>query len=381
MALALYRKYRPKTFDELLGQEHIVEVLKNAARRDKIAHAYLFYGSRGTGKTTVARLIAKLANCETRQKQLKEAPTPKEGRSPDRNVGNEPCNNCARCTDIDAGKALDVIEIDAASNRGIDEIRNLQESIRLSPTSYPYKVFIIDEVHMLTREAFNALLKTLEEPPAHAIFVLATTDLEKVPATIVSRTQKFHFKKLPIKLIAEKIAKVAVSEKIKIAPEAVELVAAIAEGSLRDAESLLAQVASLGEAITEGTVEKILGQVSFSRTADLADLILKGNLRGSLDYVAKVVEEGYNVVDLNRELIHYIRRTISLSVDPNLEVLFKNELTEQELARLKNHSQMVNTAKHLNLLKSLIRAYSEMRYSPFAQIPLEVAIIENLSSP
>jgi DNA polymerase-3 subunit gamma/tau len=366
MPLAIYRKYRPKLLEDLLGQEHIVEVLKNAARQNKLAHAYLFYGPRGTGKTTMARLIAKLANCETRSKN-------QEFRS-----RGEPCNECPPCLDIDAGKALDVVEIDAASNRGIEEIRNLKEGIKFSPTSHQYKIFIIDETHMLTREAFNALLKTLEEPPAHAILILATTEYEKMPPTITSRCQRFHFHKLDVNQIVKKLKKIVLTEKLRVADDAVEQIAAIAEGSLRDAESLLDQLASLEENVTSETVERVLGQVGFNRTAKLADFILNNNLSGALEYLEKISEGGYNLTDLNRELIHYFRRLLSLKMDNRLESLFKKEFTQKEMEQLKNHSQLVNSQKQIPLLKSLIRAYSEMRYSPFAIVPLEVAIIENL---
>lgn len=360
MSLAIYRKYRPKSFEELLGQKEIAAVLKNAARQNKLAHAYLFYGPRGTGKTTIARLIAKTANCEKRTKD------------------GEPCNACSRCSEIDAGRALDVVEIDAASNRGIDEIRSLKEGIRLSPTSYPYKVFIIDETHMLTREAFNALLKTLEEPPAHVILILATTEYEKLPPTIVSRCQRFHFKKLGIEDIAKKLQKIAAEEKMKISGEAIELVAASAEGSLRDAESLLDQITSLAGSVEVSDVEKIIGKVGLARTAEFSDFILKTNLSGALDYLSKLNEGGYNLVDFNKELINYWRRLLGLKFDPSLENIFQRELTKKEMENLKTQSQLVSADKHLNLVKSLIRAYSEMRYSPFAIVPLEIAIIENL---
>ncbi len=381
--LAIYRKYRPKTLLEVLGQEAIIEILQNAAKLDRLAHAYLFYGPRGSGKTTVARLIAKLANCEIRHQNQKFK---KQGES---------CNKCRSCREIDNGSALDVIEIDAASNRGIDEIRALKQNIRLSPSSYYYKVFIIDEAHQLTLAAFNALLKTLEEPPEHVIFILATTDYEKLPATITSRTQKFHFKKLPLIKILDKLKIISKAEKFKIDEAAMELIAATAEGSFRDAESLLDQIASLSQTSEEKNqnklisnpyksminiedVERILGRISFSKTAEMAELLIKQNLSAALDYLFKINENGYNLQQFNKDLIHYLRRVLVLKASPGLEKEFQRELIEQEITLLKNHSQLINEGKIINLLKSLIRAYTEMRYSPFQIIPLEVAIIENL---
>jgi DNA polymerase-3 subunit gamma/tau len=387
--LAIYRKYRPKTLSDVLGQEAVSEILKNAARLDRLSHAYLFYGPKGSGKTTTARIIAKIANCEKRQqdKEFKKL--------------GEPCNECRPCLEIDKGHALDVIEIDAASNRGIDEIRNLKESIRVSPASYVYKVYIIDEAHQLTRDAFNALLKTLEEPPAHAILILVTTEIEKMPATIVSRAQRFHFKKLALTLIAEKLKSIVKAENINISEPAIELIAAAASGSFRDAESLLDQIASLKQGEPRNStklslrgersksagidvidVEKTLGQVAFSRTSELAELLIKNDLSSSLDFLSKINESGYNLVQFNKDLIHYFRRVLALRFSPELENHFSRELTDQELAVIKKHSRMIDSPageeKTIKLIKSLIEAYTEMRYSPFAIVPLEVAIIENL---
>ncbi|HEY4499838.1 MAG TPA: DNA polymerase III subunit gamma/tau [Candidatus Paceibacterota bacterium] len=362
----MYRKYRPKSLGELFGQEHIVEVLKNSARQNKFAHAYLFYGSRGSGKTTTARLLAKLVNCEGRQKNKTAL------------AKGEPCNRCSVCEAIDNGRALDIIEIDAASNRGIDEIRNLKEGIKLSPTSFKYKIFIIDETHMLTKEAFNALLKTLEEPPAHAILILATTEYEKVPATISSRTQRFHFRKLSLQEIGQKLAHIVQAEKIKITPDALELIGALSEGSLRDAESLLDQMTSLDQDIELKDVEKIAGKIGHRKTIQLADLILKNELANTLNFISEIDQGGYNIVQLNKELIHYLRRALTLKLNPAVESLFIKELTKDELTHLKAHAQLLNPQKHIPLIRSLIRAYSEMRYSPFAIVPLEVTLIEHL---
>lgn len=377
MALALYRKYRPRKLGDLLGQETNVEILKNAARQNRLGHAYLFYGPRGTGKTTTARLIAKLLNCERRHDDPKF-----------QELG-EPCNECRSCLEVDSNNSFDVIEIDAASNRGIDEIRNLKESIKTSPASSRFKVYIVDECHMLTGAAFNALLKTLEEPPAHAVFVLATTEYEKLPATITSRVQRFLFKKLPKTKIMEKLRTIAEAEHIAIEPEALELVAAASEGSLRDAESLLDQIGSFtspsdlskggfGSNIDLKTAERLTGRTGFKKIEEFAELILKNDLKGSLEYISLINEEGHNIVQFVKDLIHYFRKVLSLKLNPGLEKIFTLELTTEEIVRLKKLSVLADTQKTIKLLKSLIRAYSEMRYSPFLAVPLEIALIENL---
>ncbi len=366
MRLALYRKYRPKSFADLVGQDEFCTVIQNAARQDKLSHAYLFYGPRGTGKTTSARLVAKLVNCETRGKDAKFK------------AAGEPCNRCQPCNDIDAGTALDVIEIDAASNRGIDEIRELREGIRLSPTSYPYKVFIIDEMHMLTREAFNALLKTLEEPPSHAMLILATTEYDKVPATITSRTQRFHFGKLPVATIVEKLSRIAREEKMQAGTDVLELIASASEGSLRDAESLLDQAFTSGEITDVAAVERLIGKVGGGVTSEVAELLLQKNIPKTLEYLSRLYEGGHNVTDLTKELVNYFRRVLALKFDPALEAMYARELTAAELARVKSHAAVADVTRVLPLMKSLIRAYSEMRYSPLVIAPLEVAVIENL---
>ncbi len=369
MAQALYRKYRPQKLDDVLGQETNVEILKNAAKAGRLGQAYIFYGARGTGKTTTARLIAKLLNCEKRRTDPEFAKL------------GEPCNECRECLAIDAQNSFDVVEIDAASNRGIDEIRNLKENIRTSPASAEHKVYIIDEAHMLTGAAFNALLKTLEEPPKHAVIILATTEFEKLPPTITSRAQRFVFKKLTKAIIIEKLTSIAKKEKIKIDDAAIELIAAAAEGSFRDAESLLDQISSLASAkgIDLADAERVTGRTGLKKVHELAALIVAKDVKGALTNLSELNEEGHNLVQFTKDLIHYLRKVLSLKVNPSLKGIMERDLTRDEVAGAIALGAGADTATLVKMIKALIRAYAEMRYSPFAIVPLEVALVENLS--
>jgi DNA polymerase-3 subunit gamma/tau len=385
MAQALYRKYRPQKLDDVLGQETNVEILKNAAKANRLGQAYIFYGARGTGKTTMARLIAKLLNCEKRRTDPEFAKL------------GEPCNECRECLAIDAQNSFDVVEIDAASNRGIDEIRNLKENIRTSPASAEHKVYIIDEAHMLTGAAFNALLKTLEEPPKHAVIILATTEFEKLPPTITSRAQRFVFKKLTKATIIEKLTTIAAKEKIKIDEPAIELIAAAAEGSFRDAESLLDQISSLSggmnvsdtvgkagtgaaaKGITLADAERVTGRTGLKKVHELAELIVAKDVKAALANLNELNEDGHNLVQFTKDLIHYLRKVLSLKVNPSLKSVMERDLTRDEVAGAIALGAAADTATLVKFIKALIRAYAEMRYSPFAIVPLEVALVEQLS--
>jgi len=391
--LALYRRYRPKTFSEIIGQKAIVRTLVNALKTNRVSHAYLFCGQRGTGKTTIARLLAKSVNCETREdiegiegfatsnKSMAEAKQKSE-RNIDirKKIGNdfEPCNQCESCREINEGRSLDLIEIDAASNRGIDEIRNLKEGIRFSPVKSKYKVFIIDEVHMLTKEAFNALLKTLEEPPHHAIFIMATTEPEKLPATIVSRTQRFDFKRLTLNEIMERLKILAKGEKIKISDEAMREIGLSAEGSLRDAESLLDQLISLGyEEITAQTLEEVLGRVNFQKISQFLDYLSQNNSAEAIRLINNIYDNGADLAEFSRSVLKNLRKILLLKINPEIEKIIKNEVTEEELEALKKFSQNFENQNLQKLIEEFLKAKDEIKRSPIPTLPLEIIVLEN----
>lgn len=360
--LVLYRKYRPKTFSEVVGQNHIVQTLAGAISSGKISHAYLFAGPKGTGKTTIARILAKAINCET----------PKSF---------EPCDKCGSCLEFSEGRALDLIEIDAASNRGIEEIRELRDGIRFAPLRNKYKVFIIDEVHMLTTPAFNALLKTLEEPPAHAIFVLATTEVHKVLPTILSRTQRFDFKKLSLTEISGRLQTLLKKEGIKAEKGALELIAINADGSLRDAESMLGQVivyAGQDNEITANEAREVLGIVDINLVMKFTDILTRKDLSSALAFINKLVGEGHDLFQFTKSLINYLRKLLFVKVDKNLALLVGEELTKEQLGVVLKQSETFSLENLSKIIQLFIEAGQEIRYSSLPQIPLELAMVETV---
>lgn len=363
MSLALYRKYRPKTFLEIVGQEHVVQTLINAIAAGKTSHAYLFSGPRGTGKTTIARLLAKSLNCA--------------GRKP----GNaEPCNECDSCKQINEGRALDLIEIDAASHTGVDNVReNIIEASKYVPYGEHYKIYLIDEVHMLSKGAFNALLKTIEEPPSHIVFILATTEISKVPATILSRVQRFDFRKLKISELVSRLDFIARKEKVKIEPQALNYLAMLAEGSIRDAESLLDQVMALGEEpITLKSVEEFLGAVDFETGNHFVDFIAKKNLAGAIEFLNEISKQGKDMQEFSKMLLNYFRKLMILKIDPALCGIIEADMTSEQLEILKSQVAMLPAETISRALRLYLSAQNEMKYSPIAVMPLEIATVELL---
>lgn len=337
--IALYRKYRPDNFQETIGQEHIKTVLENALLSGKVSHAYLFSGPRGTGKTSLARIIAKSLNCKDR----KDA---------------NPCGKCNICVGINEGRILDLIEIDAASNRGIDEIRDLREKVKFSPTEGEYKVFIIDEVHMLTKEAFNALLKTLEEPPEHAIFILATTEIHKVPATIISRCQRHDFKRIHLNDIVAKLSEIAGKEKIKISDEALETIGETAEGGLRDAISLLDQLSSSGlPDIEEKDVENILGIAPYVAVFDFVKALLLGDSAKAIEVMDKAQNSGVDLIIFTKSAAELTRKILFAKLTGSDSL----EGTKEQIEKLTKLSEEVEQDKVVQLSEELMWAQDSFR--------------------
>ncbi len=342
--ISLYRKWRSQTFDEVLGQEHVTRTLKNAVSLGRIAHAYLFSGPRGTGKTSTARILAKALNCES-------------GPRPD------PCQSCANCQRIREGNSLDVLEIDAASNRGIDEIRELRERVKFSPVEGPYKVYIIDEVHMLTTEAFNALLKTLEEPPEHVVFVLCTTEAHKLPPTIMSRCQRFDFRRIPAPLIKERLTQIVEAEGASIEGEALDIVVAAASGSFRDGQSILEQLLSYSSGPTTAQdARAVLGIVEDDWLVKLSESLLKADLRTILLVLDELFSLGYDPRHLTRELIQFLRQLLAVSLEAPSGSYEEREKKLEELKTLAEPKSMLFLLEPLSALESQMRLTVEPRY-------------------
>ncbi len=352
----LYRKYRPQSFSQIVGQQHIVAILKNALAQNKIAHAYLFCGPRGSGKTTIARILSKSLNCVDY----------KDGA----------CDKCVSCLEFNAGRSLDLIEIDAASNRGIDEIKNLRENVRFGPTTGKYKVYLIDEAHMLTKEAFNAFLKTLEEPPPYAIFILATTEPHRLLPTIISRTQRFDFKRLAMDELSGRINLVAGWEKTKVEPEAVRLIAAEADGSVRDAEGLLGQILATGEnPITLEKTEAILGLFSARKVKELVGLIVSQNQAGTLNWLHKNLAAGYDVGQLLKSFSHYLRKMILVNISPELIAGVKLELGHEQATLLQEQARQTNAHQLAGWIKILGETKQNLDLYPTPGMAVELALI------
>ena len=354
---ALYRKFRPGEFEDVKGQDHIVTTLQNQIKANRIGHAYLFCGTRGTGKTTVAKIFAKAVNCE-------------------HPVNGSPCGQCAMCKSIAAGTSMNVIEIDAASNNGVDNIREIREEVTYRPTEGRYKVYIIDEVHMLSIGAFNALLKTLEEPPEYVIFILATTEVHKIPITILSRCQHYDFKRISIETITDRMRELMETEQVEVEEKALRYIAKAADGSMRDALSLLDQCIAfyIGQKLTYDHVLEVLGAVDTDVFSKLLRKVIERDVAGVLDIVEDLVMQGRELTQLAADFTWYLRNLLLVKTSDNIEDVL--DVSTENMMQLKEESEMIE----LDMLLRYIRVFSELsgqlKYATQKRVMLEVALIK-----
>ena len=354
MPQALYSKWRPRRWDSVVGQDHIIQTLRNAVSSQHIVHAYLFAGPRGTGKTSTARLLAKAVNCL----------------NPDHST--RPCDDCDHCQAVNAGRFLDLIEIDAASNTSVDDVRDLRDKINFSPNLGRYKVYVIDEVHMLSKAAFNALLKTLEEPPAHAIFILATTEIHKIPATVLSRCQRHEFRRIPVTDIVSTLEELAKNEDIQIAPEALTLIAHQSTGSLRDAISLLDQLASTGESISLELIQSVIGTATSQSVIEVVDALLACDSAAGLKHIHQALDSGNDAQQFARQIVDYLRSLLLVQIGD----VQTSDITPEIQAQIKQHAQMIDTPDLLRIIRLFNQAANDARAAWQPALPLEVAFIE-----
>jgi len=358
--MALYHKYRPQKFTDIIDQEHIIKTLNNQVSGNKVAHAYLFSGPRGIGKTTTARILAKAVNCPQRKDKT-----------------SEPCNKCETCLEIAESRSIDVIEIDAASHTGVDNVReNIIDNAQFKPTKSPYKIFIIDEAHMLSTAAFNALLKTLEEPPAHVLFILATTELHKLPETIISRCQRFDFHKIPYEAMKKYLATIAKSEDVKVDKEVIERIINKSDGAARDAISLLDQIMSTGEkTITTEVASLVLPTTNVEKTLEFVNALIKRDLNTSLTILNQTVEAGINLTQFAHDVIELlrlimVRQSNSKSELPGLDL---SDKIKKDLDKL---VKAISQVKLVTLIDLLLIRRQQIKTAPLPQLPLEMAAIE-----
>ena len=355
--MALYRKFRPQNFDDVKGQDHIVKTLQNQVKNDRIGHAYLFTGTRGTGKTTIAKILARTINCEN----------PKDG---------SPCMECAACKAISAGNSMNVIEMDAASNNGVDSIRQIIEEVAYPPTEGKYKVYIIDEVHMLSVGAFNALLKTLEEPPSYVVFILATTEVHKIPITIMSRCQRYDFHRISIDTIAARMTELMSTEGIEVEEKAIRYVAKAADGSMRDGLSLLDQCIAfyMGQKLTYDNVLKVLGAIDTEVFSRLLRNIIDGKITDAISLLEEIVVQGRDLNQFVVDFTWYLRNLLLLQTSDDMEDVL--EMSSENLALLKEEAKMVDAEVLMRYIQVLSELSNDIKYASQKRVLIEIALIK-----